>query len=512
MTIGPTQPWPRPLPGSGWDPVSRALEPPPASLFRAYDLRALVDLPIDPDPERLGPAHASTIGRALGTMLERRGATRVVVGHDSRAYAAPLAASLVEGLLATGRDVVALGLATTPMVYLAQFQLDAPAGVAVSASHNPNGWGGFKIALSPGTTIGPREVAELQATIQAGDHHRGAGRYVEHSVTDRYIHELAALRPARPAVAVTVDGGNAVAGPIAVEAFRAAGHQVDAINLPLDWRVPNHEPDPERAEAQQQLADAVRHAGGIGVGLDGDGDRLGLIDERGRPILADRVVALLAVDALRRRPGGTIVHDVKCSRLVDDVVRRAGGTPVMCRTGHSHVRATVREHEAVFAGERSGHLFDTLDLHGIDDAINAALWVAQLLGRRNCQLADLVDELPQYHGSPTMHAACEPGASAAVLDRVADAVARDDRPRTIHRLDGVRAEFDDGWFLVRASTNLPELVIVCEGRDQRALERLYGRARELLAREPAVERQWRNDPWGGPVLPTSSGRGGPSGA
>lgn len=505
--IEPDAIWPHPLPGSGRDAVTHLSTPPPAGAFRSYDVRGRTAGPMDHDPSLVTPFGANVLGRAFGTRLADRGIDTVVVGHDSRAYAPVLAGALVEGLLSTGRHVVTLGLATTPMVYFAQHHLDVPAGVAVTASHNPNGWAGFKLSDAPSTTFGPEEIADLRRRAEGDRFARGVGTYVEHSVTQAYVDHLASTTPARHPLRVVVDGGNSISGPIAVAAFAAAGYDVVPLNLELDWAFPNHEPDPELLAARTQLAAAVQeHGADLGVALDGDGDRLGVTDEGGATVYADRIVALLAQDVLARQPGASIVYDVKCSRLVGDVVLAAGGVPVMGPTGHSHIKREMRRIGAPFAGERSGHLFDAVDGFGYDDAVHAGLRLAHVLGAADTSLSGLVDGLPQYVSSPTMQAACPDEVKDRVVDEVAEALLARTDPERVVRVDGLRAEFADGWLLVRASTNLPGLVLLCEGRDDAALLRFYRLLREVLDAREEVDPVWENDTLGGPPSERRSGQ------
>ena len=494
MSLIPDPVWPHPLPASGYDAVSHLRGTPPEDVFRAYDIRGRVAGPMDLDPGLLTPFSANVLGRAFGTMLAERGIDEVLVGHDSRAYAPGLAGALIEGLLSTGREVVAIGLATTPMVYFAQHHLDIPAGVAVTASHNPNGWAGFKLSTAPSTTLGPADIIALRDLAHAGSFARGRGSYVEHSVTTAYIDDLARRSPASGHLRVVVDGGNGIAGPIATASLTAAGYDVVPINLELDWRFPNHEPDPEVLAARRQLAAAVQeHQADVGIALDGDGDRLGVTDERGATVYADRVVALLAREVLARHPGSAILYDVKCSRLVGDVVRAAGGRPVMGRTGHSHIKQQMRSLGVPFAGERSGHIFDAVDYLGFDDAIHAGLRLAALLASADRSLSQLVDALPQYRSSPTMQAPCPDAVKDAAVERIAQRIIATSEPAEVIRVDGIRAEFADGWLLVRASSNMPGLVVLCEATTEDALLRYYRLLRSAIDPEPEVETHWQND-------------------
>lgn len=489
--------WPYPLPRSGRDAISALDAPPPSDLFREYDLRGLVDAPFDFDPGRLNPFVANRLGRAFGTYLRDAGIEDVVVGYDSRAYSPLLAEAFSLGLLSTGAEVVEIGLATTPLVYFAQHHLGVAGGVSVTASHNPNGWSGFKLSSGLSTTLGPEEIASFGEVANSGDFARGRGTYVEHSVTEAYIAHLAAGSPATSRMTIAIDGANSISGVIADAVFRAAGYVTVPVNLELDWTFPNHEPDPELVASRQQLADAVlAKRAAFGIALDGDGDRLGVTDELGSTVLSDRVLALLALDVLERHPGATIVYDVKCSRLVEDVIRKAGGEPVMWKTGHSHIKSRMRELDAPFAGERSGHFFNAVDYFGFDDGIHAGLRLADLVSRRNASLSQLISELPQYFSSPTMQAACADRSKYQIVERAAELAVERLKPlRTLH-VNGARLEFDDGWLLFRASSNVPGLVVVCEGTTERALKEMYCRVRNVLDEFDEVSRDWSNDPFG----------------
>ena len=261
---------------------------------------------------------ANQLGRAFGTFLARRGHTDVVVGHDSRSYSEKLATALILGLLSTGRNVHFIGLAPTPLVYFAQHHLGPMAGAEVTASHNPNGWAGFKLGDRPSITLGPDGIDELSEISDARDFVTGQGTYRERVVLPAYVDELVARVPrsGRP-LRVVVDGGNSISGPVVKKVLRAAGHDVIPINLELDWTFPNHEPDPERpTRVARSVQPFYEHAADLGLSLDGDGDRLGVTDEKGGIVWSDLVLALLARDSLSRHPGAPIVYDVKCSRAV----------------------------------------------------------------------------------------------------------------------------------------------------------------------------------------------------
>jgi phosphomannomutase / phosphoglucomutase len=488
-------PWPFELPRSGRDAISFAVGDVDSTLFREYDVRGTIQY-VPPDSSYpLNEFVANRIGRAFGTFLAGRDVGSVVVGFDARSYSEPIANALVLGLLSTGARVTLLGLTTTPTVYFAQHHLGGVAGVSVTASHNPNGWAGFKLSDRPSVTLGPKEIEQVHTLVDNRAFATGEGAYAEHSVTAEYASYLATLlKPSRP-LKVVLDGGNSIAGPIGEMALVQCGHEVVTINRELDWTFPNHEPDPETVEAREQIQRAVLAEGAdIGISLDGDGDRLGVTDRQGNIVWSDRVLAILARDALSRHPGAPIVFDVKCSRAVADVIRAAGGEPVMWMTGHSHIKSKMREISAPFAGERSGHFFDAGDYYGYDDAIYSALRFLKIVADSGRTVDELVAEMPHYESSPTMQADCADRVKYRVVDEFAE-YAQSLGARELVRINGVRAEFDDGWLLVRASSNLPALVMVAEAQSKERLDELYRVLREGLDRFDEVDRDWSNDPW-----------------
>jgi phosphomannomutase/phosphoglucomutase len=486
--------WPLELPRSGDDPVSFAIDFLEPGIFREYDLRGTVSAVAPDRSDPLNEFVANRIGRAFGTYLRRREIAEVVVGHDSRSYSERLATAFVIGLLSTGLDVAFVGLATSPMVYFAQHHLGGIAGVAVTASHNPNGWSGFKLSELPSTTLGPAEIAEVHELARSRAFVTGTGSYREVPVLDAYVADIASRVAAERPLKIVIDGANSISGPVLARALEAAGHEVVPINLELDWTFPNHEPDPEAVAAREQIGRAVlEHGADLGLSADGDGDRLGVTDADGAIVWSDLVLALLAKDTLSRHPAQPVVFDVKCSRAVGDVVREAGGIPVMWKTGHSHIKAKAAEISAPLSGERSGHFFDAGDYYGFDDAVYAAGRFAQYVAAAGRPLSELVGELPAYHSTPTMHAHCADDAKYGVVERFR--AHAEGAGAEIVDVNGVRAEFEDGWFLVRASSNLPALVIVVEATTPERLKALYDVVREGLGAMPEVDDAWVNDPY-----------------
>lgn len=476
---------------SGRDEFSRYWSAPVASIFRETDIRGKVS-----NPSEISSSVADRIGRAFGSICREAGRNEIVVGHDAREYSEGLALAFIAGLLSTGMSVFDIGLATTPLVYFAQHHLGGIAGTSVTASHNPNGWAGLKMSMVPSVTLVGDQVREVHSRVSRNDYVVGRGTYASVQILDDYLNSLASSLPSTVPLHVLVDGGNSISGPIGRLALDQAGHKVSSINDELDWSFPNHEPDPERLDARRQASAAVVSANAdIGLSFDGDGDRLGVTDERGGTIWSDQVLAILARDALARHPGSSIVYDVKCSRVVPEVILRHGGIPVMCKTGHSHIKAKMRSTGAPFAGERSGHFFNAGDYLGFDDGCHAALWLAKLVGEAGVGVSELINSLPKYVSTPTMQAACTSDSTKHDSIRRFHSFANSLRAREILTLDGVRVEFEEGWILVRASSNMPSLVLVAEAESDEALEKLYRLLRDGLAGDINVSTEWENDPW-----------------
>jgi len=489
--------WPYELPRSGNDPISFAVDHLDDTLFREYDVRGTLDPHAPTTAEPLNEFAANRLGRAFGTFLDRRRKDEIVVGHDSRSYSEKLATAFTLGLLSTGRNVTFIGLATTPTVYFAQHFLGGIAGVQVTASHNPNGWAGFKLGDEPSVTLGPEGILELKEIATSREFATGQGTYDERVIIPSYVEELTERVPKgdRP-LKIVVDGGNSISGPVLNQALEAAGYETVPINLELDWTFPNHEPDPESVEARKQIGDAVKeHGADVGLSIDGDGDRLGVTDENGGIVWSDIVLTIFAADSLERHPGESIVYDVKCSRAVAEVVTAKGGIPVMWKTGHSHIKQKARELNAPFSGERSGHFFDAGDYYGFDDAVYTGLRFAQILSKGEKSVSEIVGEMPQYVSTPTMHVHSDDDKKYDVVDTLLKEAAELPGSPDIIDVNGIRAEWDDGWFLVRASSNLPALVIVIEANDDARLREIYDTVRSLLDPLDAVDNDWENDPF-----------------
>ncbi|HKX18164.1 MAG TPA: phosphomannomutase/phosphoglucomutase [bacterium] len=454
---------------------------PPAHIFREYDIRGVVGRDLDAEA-------AETIARAFGTYLGRAGVRRAVIGHDNRVSSADLYGASIRGLTGVGCDVIGIGLAVTPMLYFALYHFEVPGGVMVTASHNPPEFNGFKLCLGPGTLYGA-QIQEVRALSE-----RGAppvpsaavpGRTETRAVFSAYRQALAdriKLGPRR--LRVVLDCGSGTAGAFAPEVFRAWGCEVLPLYCELDPSFPHHHPDPVAPENLTDLIQAVReHRADVGIGLDGDGDRIGVVDDRGAILWGDLLMALFWREVLAAHPGAVALVEVKCSQALIDEIRRLGGRPEFTRTGHSLIKARMREVGAVFAGEMSGHMFFADEYYGFDDALYAAGRLLRILSRADRPLSSLAAEIPHYDATPEIRVACPDDRKFEVVA----ALTREFRSKyQVIDVDGARIVFPDGWALVRASNTQPVLVVRAEGTTPEALARAKGVLAEALHRRPEV--------------------------
>jgi len=421
------------------------------TIFREYDIRGVAERDFD-------AAFARDLGRAFGTLARERGKRRVSVGRDCRLTSDAYAAALADGVRATGLDVVDVGVCPTPLLYFSLFHWDLDGGVQVTGSHNPADYNGFKLCLGKDSLHG-EQIQDLARRIGAGRFADGAGTIERRAVIPEYqawvAENVGAL--SRP-ISVVVDAGNGAGGPVAPALYRRLGARVHELYTDMDGRFPNHHPDPTVEENMQDLIREVAARGAeLGIAFDGDADRIGVVDGRGRIVWGDELLVLYARDVLERNPGAVIVSEVKCSqRLFDDVAAR-GGTALMWKAGHSLVKAKMRETGALIGGEMSGHIFFKERYFGYDDAIYAGARLLELLGRSGRTVTELLADLPPSHTTPEIRVDCADEKKFAVADRVRDRFRADGHP--IVDVDGVRVRFAHGWGLLRASNTQPVLVM-----------------------------------------------------
>jgi phosphomannomutase len=444
------------------------------AIFKAYDIRGVV-------PSALNEEVAQALGWAFGKQAQAEGEKTVAVGRDGRLSGPSLSAALVRGLVASGVDVIDIGPATTPMLYFAASTL-CSSGIQVTGSHNPKDYNGFKMVMA-GRAIYGAEIQALRRLMETHGHEAASaaqpGRVRNINVLapyrDRIVQDAKLARPMK----IVVDSGNGIAGASAPGIFRALGCEVVELYSEVDGTFPNHHPDPSKLENLKDLVAAIRTSGAeLGMAFDGDGDRLGIITRDGNNIYPDRQLMLIARDVLTRVPGATILFDVKCTQRLAPAIREAGGKPLMYKTGHSLIKAKMKEVDSPLGGEMSGHIFFKERWFGFDDGTYAGARLLEILSRHEDPSA-VLDGLPTSYSTPELNVKCAEGEPHALVDQLV-ARAAFEAPAEVSTIDGLRVDWPDGFGLIRASNTTPVLVLRFEGQTQQALERIEKKMFELL--------------------------------
>jgi phosphomannomutase/phosphoglucomutase len=453
------------------------------SIFKAYDIRGIIGKTLD-------ASIAKQIGQAFGTAARAKGERLVVIGRDGRLSGPELAAALAAGLQSTGVDVVDLGVVATPMLYFATQVLDSQSGIMVTGSHNPPDYNGFKMVLA-GEAIYGDTIQGLYQAISKGEFAQGEdageGSYRTHDIRQAYLDRIVGdVKVARP-MTIAVDCGNGVAGAFAGDLYRAMGCEVIELFCEVDGTFPNHHPDPAHPENLQDLIACLRQTDAeIGLAFDGDGDRLGVVTKDGQIIYPDRQLMLFAQDVLTRHPGREILYDVKCTRHIAPWVSKLGGQPLMWKTGHSLVKAKMRETGAPLGGEMSGHIFFKDRWYGFDDGLYAGARLLELLSRLDDPSA-VLNALPQSSSTPELHLKLAEGENFALIAKL-QKEARFPGAEQIITIDGLRVEYADGFGLARSSNTTPVVVMRFEGESAEALARIQNEfKRAILASKPDAE-------------------------
>ncbi len=443
-----------------------------ATILREYDVRGVIG-------STLHAADARALGRAFGTIVAETGGRRVAVGRDGRVSSPDMAAATIEGLRAAGIDVLDVGGCPTPALYFAVHHLKADGGIMITGSHNPPDYNGFKMMLGTAPFFGP-DIQRLGEIASAGGFAAGQGSLQSVPVLDAYVARLLAdHRPGRP-LSVVWDCGNGATGPVVTALAEALPGSHRVLYPEVDGTFPNHHPDPTVPETLEGLRAAVSGAGAdLGIAFDGDGDRIGVIDETGRVIWGDQLVAIYATEVLAERPGATVIADVKASQVLFDRLAELGGTPLMWRTGHSLIKNKMAETGALLAGEMSGHLFFKDRYYGFDDALYAAVRLLSLVAASDRPVSAWRDDLPEVLNTPEIRFPCaEDRKFPAIAAVKASLAGRDDV--SVNDIDGVRVSSDDGWWLLRASNTQDVLVARCEAQTEASLERLKDQVRDAV--------------------------------
>ncbi len=442
------------------------------SILREYDIRGIVGDTVHADDAR-------AIGRTFGTIVRRSGGRRVALGYDGRLSSPELAAACIEGLTAAGIDVTSIGVAATPMLYFAVYHFDADGGIQITGSHNPPDYNGFKMMMGKKSFFGA-DIQTLGAMATKGDWESGKGKASEKNVLADYAARL--LRDVKPGKKLKVawDTGNGAVG-VSIRAVvgKLPGEHF-ILNEKVDGTFPSHHPDPTVPENLVQLqAEVARHDCDLGIAFDGDGDRIGAIDGKGRILWGDQLLVLWSREVLKSHPGATIIADVKASQVLFDEIAKAGGKPVMYKTGHSLIKARMAELGAPLAGEMSGHIFFADTFYGFDDALYCGLRLLNIVAAGPQSLAEMRDGLPQLVNTPELRFECDEARKFKIVEEVKARLQK--AGAKVNDIDGVRVNTPDGWWLLRASNTQAVLVARAESTNEAGLERLKGDLRAALA-------------------------------
>jgi len=448
------------------------------TIFKAYDVRGVIGKTLDEQVAR-------RIGQAFGAAVLAKGERKVLVGRDGRLSGPALAAALAEGLRAAGADVIDLGMVATPMLYFGTKVLDAHSGVMVTGSHNPPDYNGFKMVLSGDPVYGDA-IQDLYRVIERDDFTPAStrGGHATHDIRDAYIARIAGdVKLARP-IKIAIDAGNGVAGAFAGDLFRAMGCEVIEMFCEVDGRFPNHHPDPAHPENLRDLIDTLKTSDAeLGLAFDGDGDRLGVVAKEGQIIFPDRQMMLYAADVLARNPGAEILYDVKCTRHLGPWIAEHGGRPLMWKTGHSLLKAKLKETGAPLGGELSGHIFWKDRWFGVDDGLYTGARLLEIL-TRDADPSARLNALPSAPSSPELHLHLEEGENFALVDALRREAGFPGAERIVD-IDGLRVEYADGFGLARGSNTTPVVTLRFEGETPEALRRIQQDfTRAILAAKP----------------------------
>jgi phosphomannomutase/phosphoglucomutase len=452
--------------------------PLPSEIFKAYDIRGVVG-------RTLTVPIVRSIGQALGSLAREHGRDTIAIGRDGRLSGPELLAALGDGMRAAGANVIDLGMVATPMTYFAAQHLGTACSTVVTGSHNPPDYNGLKMVID-GTTLSGNDIQDLRKRIERGDFASGAGSYRTYDIAPAYIDRIAGdVKLARP-MKIAVDCGNGVGGAFAPKLFRRLGCDVVELFCEVDGTFPNHHPDPSQPKNLEDLI--TRLAQGdceLGLAFDGDADRLGVVTPEGHVIYADRQLMLFAADMLSRNPGATVIYDVKSTRNLRPWVERHGGKPLLWKTGHSLIKAKMKETGAALAGEMSGHTFFGERWYGFDDGLYAGARLLEILSR-HATPSTVLDALPNALSTPELNLPCAEGEQHALIEKLQATASFPDALEVI-RIDGLRVEYADGFGLARASNTTPVIVLRFEAENEAALARIQDDFRRVLsAAKPGV--------------------------
>jgi len=444
-----------------------------AEIFKAYDIRGVVET-------QLTPETVEQIGKVLGSMGIEAKSKGLVVGYDGRLSSPNLADSLIKGILSSGCNVYEIGEVTTPMVYFANYELKTFSGIMITGSHNPPEYNGLKMVIGSETLYGDK-IQQIRTRIDKKQYLNGTGIHYRENIAEAYFNKITADVKLHRKMSIIVDSGNGVAGKYAPLLYRRMGCKVLGLHCEVDGNFPNHHPDPSQPKNLQDLIAALKVTDTeVGLAFDGDGDRLGLVTKNGNLIFPDRQMMLYAADILNKNPKAKIIYDVKSSRLLAEWIKEHGGEAIMCRTGHSFVKAKIKETGALLAGEMSGHLFFNDRWYGVDDGVYAGARLLEILSMVD-NPSELLNALPSCISTPEINIPVGEGEQHKIIEKL-HKTAKFDEAKEIITIDGLRVEYSDGFGLVRASNTTPVLVLRFEANTNSALKRIQSQFRTILGK------------------------------
>jgi phosphomannomutase/phosphoglucomutase len=445
-------------------------------IFREYDIRGLVDQDLTRDS-------VERIGKSIGTYIRRNGGKTITVGYDMRVSSIPFRDSLICGINSTGCDVIDIGMVPTPVAYFSLHHLKPDGGVMITGSHNPSEFNGFKISHGLHSLYGER-IQELRRLIDVSDYEVGMGTLKHENILEDYIQGICDLVQIPRSVKVVVDGGNGCFGIVGPKLLKKIGANITELYCEPDGKFPNHHPDPTVAKNMVDLIDKVKEEGAeLGIGFDGDADRIGIVDEKGNILWGDQLLTIFARDILKRNPGATIVGEVKCSQNLFKDIEAHGGTAVMSAAGHSLIKKKMQETKALLAGEMSGHICFSDEYYGFDDAIYAACRILKIVASSKEKVSAMLTDVPKTAATPEIRVDCPDENKFEIVRELTENFRKE---YDVIDIDGVRIKFDNGWALIRASNTQPVIVFRFEANNADHLDEIISVVRKAISKYESV--------------------------
>ncbi len=445
-------------------------------IFREYDIRGLVDQDLTRDS-------VERIGKSIGTYISRNGGKTITVGYDMRVSSIPFRDSLICGINSTGCDVIDIGMVPTPVAYFSLHHLKPDGGVMITGSHNPSEFNGFKISHGLHSLYGER-IQELRRLIDVSDYEVGMGTLKHENILEDYIQGICDLVQIPRSVKVVVDGGNGCFGIVGPKLLKKIGANITELYCEPDGKFPNHHPDPTVAKNMVDLIDKVKEEGAeLGIGFDGDADRIGIVDEKGNILWGDQLLTIFARDILKRNPGATIVGEVKCSQNLFKDIEAHGGTAVMSAAGHSLIKKKMQETNALLAGEMSGHICFSDEYYGFDDAIYAACRILKIVASSKEKVSAMLTDVPKTAATPEIRVDCPDENKFEIVRELTESFRKE---YDVIDIDGVRIKFDNGWALIRASNTQPVIVFRFEANNVDHLDEIISIIRKAISKYESV--------------------------